>query len=153
VRPGAHGAKQPRGLGALAKSLSMDMRSNERGWLTTKLESLMRAAGDDAFDLPMPPAGEPERVPSLVAGFARLVFHRCRELGAFEDLGPTLVLDALSRRSRRPARKTSRSASRPSRRLSSPWRLSGPDRLAPAVGDIFERSSGTRGRNTLRGLQ
>ena len=90
-----NGAEQPRGLGALAKSLSMDMRSNDRGWLKTKLESLMRAAGDDAFDLPMPPAGELERVASLVAGFARLVYHRCRELGAFEDLGPTPVLDAL----------------------------------------------------------
>jgi ribonucleoside-diphosphate reductase alpha chain len=90
-----NGAEQPRGLGALAKSLSMDMRSNDRGWLKTKLESLMRASGDDAFDLPIPPGGEPVRVPSLVAGFARLVHHRCRELGAFEDPGPTPVLDAL----------------------------------------------------------
>jgi ribonucleoside-diphosphate reductase alpha chain len=90
-----NGAEQPRGLGALAKSLSMDMRSNDRGWLRTKLESLMRASGDDAFDLPMPPSGEAVRVPSLVAGFARLVHLRCTELGAFEDLGPTPVLDAL----------------------------------------------------------
>jgi ribonucleoside-diphosphate reductase alpha chain len=90
-----NGAEQPRGLGALAKSLSMDMRSNDRGWLKTKLESLMRTAGDDAFDLLMPPDGRPTRVPSLVAGFARLVHHRCRALGAFEDLGPTPILDAL----------------------------------------------------------
>ncbi len=90
-----NGAEQPRGLGALAKSLSMDMRSNDRGWLWRKLESLMRAAGDDGFDLAMPPDGKPLRVPSLVAGFARLVHHRCEELGAFAHPGPTPVLDAL----------------------------------------------------------
>ncbi len=90
-----NGAEQPRGLGALAKSLSMDMRSADRGWLWRKLDSLMRAAGDDAFDLAMPPDGKPLRVPSLVAGFARLVHHRCEELGAFAQPGPTPVLDAL----------------------------------------------------------
>ncbi|MFZ4702511.1 MAG: adenosylcobalamin-dependent ribonucleoside-diphosphate reductase, partial [Candidatus Methylumidiphilus sp.] len=40
-----NGAEQPRGLAALAKSLSMDMRSNDRGWLETKLKSLMKAQG------------------------------------------------------------------------------------------------------------
>src|SRR5581483_1839493 len=41
---------EPRGLGALAKSLSMDMRSNDRRWLKAKLDVLCKAAGDDAFD-------------------------------------------------------------------------------------------------------
>jgi ribonucleoside-diphosphate reductase alpha chain len=90
-----NGAEQPRGLAALAKSLSMDMRSNDRGWLETKLKSLMKAHGDDGFMLAMPPDGEPVRVPSLVAGFAKLVHHRCQELGAFEAIGETPVLDAL----------------------------------------------------------
>lgn len=90
-----NGAEQPRGLAALAKSLSMDLRSNDRGWLQIKLTSLMRAHGDDAFDLSMPPGGELVRVPSLVAGFARLVNYRCAELGAFDDIGETPVLDAL----------------------------------------------------------
>jgi len=90
-----NGAEQPRGLGALAKSLSMDMRSNDRGWLARKLESLMRAVGDDAFELKMPPEGDPVRVPSLVAGFARLVYYRCEALGAFAHAGPTPILDAL----------------------------------------------------------
>ncbi|MGZ8245773.1 adenosylcobalamin-dependent ribonucleoside-diphosphate reductase, partial [Methylomagnum sp.] len=90
-----NGAEQPRGLGALAKSLSMDMRSNDRGWLKTKLESLMKAPGADGFDLPMPPVGVPFRVPSLVAGFARLVHARCEELGAFDRIGDTPVLQAL----------------------------------------------------------
>ena len=90
-----NGAEQPRGLGALAKSLSMDMRSNDRGWLRVKLESLMKASGDDAFDLPLPPNGKLMRVPSLVAGFARLVYQRCSDLGAFDEAGDTPVLDAL----------------------------------------------------------
>ena len=90
-----NGAEQPRGLAALAKSLSMDMRSNDRGWLETKLRSLMKAQGDDGFVLAMPPAGEPVRVPSLVAGFAKLVYYRCTELHAFESVGETPVLDAL----------------------------------------------------------
>jgi hypothetical protein len=33
-----NGADQPRGLGAVAKTLSMDMRANDRGWLKLKLE-------------------------------------------------------------------------------------------------------------------
>ncbi|MHB8697758.1 MAG: adenosylcobalamin-dependent ribonucleoside-diphosphate reductase [Sulfuricaulis sp.] len=90
-----NGVEQPRGLGALAKSLSMDMRSNDRGWLKAKLESLSRADGDDGFDLPMPPDGNLVRVPSLVAGFARLLRHRCIELGALSIDGETPVLNAL----------------------------------------------------------
>ena len=90
-----NGAEQPRGLAALAKSLSMDMRSNDRGWLETKLKSLMKAQGDDGFALSMPPNGDRVHVPSLVAGFARLIHYRCMELGAFENEGDTPVLDAL----------------------------------------------------------
>ena len=90
-----NGAEQPRGLGALAKSLSMDMRSNDRGWLKAKLESLMKAHGDDGFELPFPPDAEPVHVPSLIAGFARLVYYRCAQLGAFDDVGETPVLAAL----------------------------------------------------------
>ena len=90
-----NGAEQPRGLGALAKSLSMDMRSNDHGWLETKLKSLMKAHGDDRFVLSMPPEGEPLTVPSLVSGFARLVHYRCAELGVFDAEEETPVLDAL----------------------------------------------------------
>jgi len=90
-----NGAEAPRGLGALAKSLSMDMRCNDRHWLKTKLDSLARAGGDDAFDLAVPPDGRQVRVPSIVAGFATLVRYRCQELGAFEGDTPSPVLDAL----------------------------------------------------------
>lgn len=90
-----NGSAQPRGLGALAKSLSMDMRSNDRGWLKTKLEALAKATGEDAFDLAMPSQGETVRVPSLVAGFARLVMYRCEQLGVFVQQEETPVLNAL----------------------------------------------------------
>lgn len=85
----------PRGLSALCKSLSMDLRSNDRGWLKTKLESLAKA-NDVAFDYVMPD-GVTYRMPSEVACFAKLVLHRCTELGVFteEKLAFTPVLDAL----------------------------------------------------------
>jgi ribonucleoside-diphosphate reductase alpha chain len=91
-----NGAEQPRGLGAVAKTLSMDMRAQDRAWLRMKLDMLARTAGDDAFDCPMPPDGTSQRVPSMVAAFARIVRYRVEQLGAFNrDDGPSPVLDAL----------------------------------------------------------
>ena len=92
-----NGSEQPRGLGAVAKTLSMDMRAADRRWLDVKLAALERASGDDRFELPMPPSGEARAQPSLVAGFAALVRHRCEVLGAFEgpEDAPTPVIDAL----------------------------------------------------------
>jgi ribonucleoside-diphosphate reductase alpha chain len=89
-----NGSEQPRGLGALAKTLSMDMRANDPGWLKLKLETLAKAAGDEPFDMPFPPHGERKRMPSIVSAFAQLVRWRCEQLGAFGD-GPTPVLDAM----------------------------------------------------------
>lgn len=43
----------------------------------------------------MPPEGAPVRVPSLVAGFSRLVMYRCQELGVFLNQEDTPVLNAL----------------------------------------------------------
>jgi ribonucleoside-diphosphate reductase alpha chain len=91
-----NGAEQPRGLGAVAKTLSMDMRAQDRAWLRMKLEILARTAGDDAFDCPMPPNGDIERVPSMVAAFARIVRYRVDQLGALANAGGrSPVLDAL----------------------------------------------------------
>ena len=92
-----NGSEQPRGLSAIAKTLSMDMRAEDRRWLDMKLAALQKASGDDAFDMAMPPGGEKVRVPSLVSGFAKLVRYRCNELGAFDDdrKGATPVMDAL----------------------------------------------------------
>jgi ribonucleoside-diphosphate reductase alpha chain len=92
-----NGAEQPRGLGAIAKTLSMDMRTDDRAWLDMKLSALQKAVGDDAFDMAMPPDGRKVRVPSLVSGFAKLIRYRVNELGAFagEESGNTPVVDAL----------------------------------------------------------
>jgi ribonucleoside-diphosphate reductase alpha chain len=92
-----NGSEQPRGLGALAKSLSMDMRTRDPVWVRMKLEMLMKTAGDDAFDMPMPPDGEVKRMPSLVAAFAYLLKYRIEELGALEisDGMTTPMMDAL----------------------------------------------------------
>ena len=48
-----NGAEQPRGLGAIAKTLSMDMRSEDRAWLKMKLESLAKARDEQGFPLAM----------------------------------------------------------------------------------------------------
>ncbi len=92
-----NGSEQPRGLGALAKSLSMDMRTRDAVWVRMKLEMLMKSAGDDAFDMPMPPDGEIKRMPSLVAAFAHLLKYRIEALGALEacEGESTPMMDAL----------------------------------------------------------
>jgi len=83
----------PRGLHAIAKSISMDMRSRDRGWLLKKLEALEKSDGEP-FDMRMPD-GRWVRMPSAVSAFAQLVRYRCQELGAFDDLSATPVLDSL----------------------------------------------------------
>ncbi len=98
-----NGSEQPRGLGALAKTLSMDMRANDRAWLRLKLDTLAKAGGGDAFDMPFPPRGEKQHMPSLVSAFAQIVRWRVEQLHAGLDSdfslsggeGPTPVMDAL----------------------------------------------------------
>jgi len=91
------GAEQPRCLGAVAKTLSMDMRVNDKNWLNAKLAVLEKSSGDDGFKMSNPPDGEIIHVKSLVAGFAKLVRYRCEELGALtpEKDEPSPVMDAL----------------------------------------------------------
>ncbi|MDR2452858.1 MAG: adenosylcobalamin-dependent ribonucleoside-diphosphate reductase [Candidatus Accumulibacter sp.] len=90
-----NGPAQPRGLGAVAKTLSMDMRANDHGWLRLKLESLARTPDSEGFDMSFPPHEEKRRMPSVVAAIARLIEYRVEQLGAFRHEGPTPVLDAL----------------------------------------------------------
>ena len=90
-----NGAEQPRGLGAVAKTLSMDMRANDRAWLKLKLDVLARTIGEESFDMAFPPHGEKKTVPGVVSAFAQVVRYRCEQLGALEDNGPTPVLDCM----------------------------------------------------------
>jgi ribonucleoside-diphosphate reductase alpha chain len=96
-----NGNEQPRGIGAVAKTLSMDMRAQDAKWLRVKLDMLARAGGD-SFDCAMPPEGILERVPSIVAAFARIVRYRIDQLGALDQPGKanepdgrSPILDAL----------------------------------------------------------
>src|SRR5258706_8673777 len=89
-----NGAEQPRGLGALAKTLSMDMRANDPGWPKLKLETLAKTAGDESLDMAFPPSGEKKRIPSIVSAFSQIILHRTNELKVFHD-GPCPLLDAM----------------------------------------------------------
>jgi ribonucleoside-diphosphate reductase alpha chain len=88
-----NGAEQPRGLGAVAKTLSMDMRANDRAWLRMKLDVLAATVGDDAFEMRFPPHGERRKVPGVVAAMAQVVRFRCEQLRAFDEQGASPVLD------------------------------------------------------------
>jgi ribonucleoside-diphosphate reductase alpha chain len=82
-----NGSEQPRGLGAVAKSLSMDMRAEDPGWLRLKLDTLAKTAGDDAFDMVFPPHGEKRHMPSVVSALAQLVRWRVEQLGGLAGEG------------------------------------------------------------------
>ncbi len=90
-----NGAEQPRGIGAVAKTLSMDMRANDKAWLKLKLDALARTQGDDAFELPLPPNGERKLVPGVVSALAQVVRYRCEKLGALEGSEATPVIDCM----------------------------------------------------------
>jgi ribonucleoside-diphosphate reductase alpha chain len=99
-----NGSEQPRGLGALAKSLSMDMRANDQAWLKLKLDTLAKTRGDDAFDMPFPPRGEKKLMPSVVSAFAQIVRWRVEQLFAgmgdeqfklASEAGSSPVMDAM----------------------------------------------------------
>ena len=93
-----NGAEQPRGLGALAKTLSMDLRANDRAWLQLKLDALATVAEERAFEMPFPPHGERRLFPGVVAATAAVIRWRCEQLKALPGMGtngPTPVMDAM----------------------------------------------------------
>ncbi|MEO7851227.1 MAG: LAGLIDADG family homing endonuclease [Rubrivivax sp.] len=91
----AVGAEQPRGLSAMAKTLSMDMRANDAQWLKLKLDALSTVAEERTFEMPFPPHGEPRLFPGVVAAAAAVIRWRCEQLGALQEGGHTPVLDAM----------------------------------------------------------
>jgi ribonucleoside-diphosphate reductase alpha chain len=93
-----NGAEQPRGLGALAKTLSMDLRADDAAWLQLKLDALATVAEERAFEMPFPPDGTPRLFPGVVAATAAVIRWRCEQLGTLPDPAhpaPTPVLDAM----------------------------------------------------------
>ena len=90
-----NGAEQPRGLSAVAKTLSMDLRTNDAAWLRLKLDALATVAEERSFEMPVPPGGERRLFPGVVAATAAVIRWRCEQLGALQEGGPTPVLDAM----------------------------------------------------------
>ena len=90
-----NGNEQPRGLGALAKSLSMDLRSNDAAWLRLKLDVLSTVAEERPFEMPFPPSGQARPFPGVVAAMAAVLRWRCEQLGALQPGGATPVIDAM----------------------------------------------------------
>ncbi len=75
-----NGAEQPRGLGALAKTLSMDLRANDPAWLQLKLDALATVSEEHAFEMPFPPYGEKRLFPGVVAATAAVIRWRCEQI-------------------------------------------------------------------------
>ncbi|HET9821421.1 MAG TPA: adenosylcobalamin-dependent ribonucleoside-diphosphate reductase [Burkholderiaceae bacterium] len=92
-----NGAEQPRGLGALAKTLSMDLRADDAAWLQLKLDALATVAEERPFEMPFPPHGQPRPFPGFVAATAAVLRWRCEQLGVLppKDGAPTPVMEAL----------------------------------------------------------
>jgi ribonucleoside-diphosphate reductase alpha chain len=95
-----NGSEQPRGLGALAKTLSMDLRANDPAWLQLKLDALATVSEEHAFEMPFPPDGERRLFPGVVAATAAVIRWRCEQLakaatGQTPKAVPTPVIDAM----------------------------------------------------------
>jgi ribonucleoside-diphosphate reductase alpha chain len=93
-----NGTEQPRGLGALAKTLSMDLRANDPAWLQLKLDALATVAEEHSFEMPFPPHGEQRLFPGVVAATAAVIRWRCDQLKALpgkDSKVPTPVIDAM----------------------------------------------------------
>jgi len=89
-----NGAEQARGLGAVAKTLSMDMRSQDHAFLKMKLDALKKVGGDRNINLEF---GEtPILATSATAAMAQAVSYRLEELGIANIEGEaTPLMDAL----------------------------------------------------------
>ncbi len=93
-----NGTEQPRGLGAMAKTLSMDLRANDPAWLRLKLDALATVAEERSFEMPFPPHGERRLFPGVVAATAAVIRWRCEQLGVWRERAQPLatpVLDAM----------------------------------------------------------
>ncbi len=94
-----NGTDQPRGLGALSKTLSMDLRANDPAWLQLKLDVLATVAEEHSFEMPFPPHGERRLFPGVVAATAAVIRWRCEQLKALPGqqtkIVPTPVIDAM----------------------------------------------------------
>lgn len=91
-----NGSEQPRTLGAVAKTLSADMRNQDRAWLSMKLAALAKTRNDKNFTMQL---GENLVVASSAcSALARVVQLRLEQLGLSDiPMGeePTPLMDQL----------------------------------------------------------
>lgn len=78
------GAEAPRGMAAIAKVLSADMRTKDPAWLAEKLAAL-RKTETSPFVLAAPPRGDGVAVGSAAAALGYLVQYRARAIGYLTD--------------------------------------------------------------------
>lgn len=89
-----NGAETPRGLGAVAKTLSADMRTFDRGWLNLKLEALRKCSGE-TVEVKLPPLGQASQAPSVVSAFAQVVRYHADKVGWLGQEGDSSLVDAM----------------------------------------------------------
>lgn len=89
------GNEQPRCLGAVAKTLSADMRTQDRAWLNMKLDVL--ASVTDGVNVLMKLGDDDVRTSSYSAALSRVIQYRLRKLGVQvpENGEPTPLVDAI----------------------------------------------------------
>ena len=92
-----NGTEQPRGLAALAKTLSMDLRARDPAWVRLKLDALSTVQEERPFEMPFPPDGQLRQFPGIVAATAAVIRWRCEQLGLWsgEAAASTPVIDAM----------------------------------------------------------
>jgi ribonucleoside-diphosphate reductase alpha chain len=88
-----NGAEQPRGLGAVAKTLSMDMRANDRAWLAMKLDALAQHRGRRRVRDALPAARRDAQGSGRGLGDGAGGALALRAAAGLRGAGPTPVLD------------------------------------------------------------
>jgi ribonucleoside-diphosphate reductase alpha chain len=90
-----NGAEQPRGIGAVAKTLSMDMRANDKAWLKLKLDALAKTRTTTPSNCRCRPTANASWSPAWSPPLAQVVRYRCEKLGALEGTEATPVIDCM----------------------------------------------------------
>lgn len=90
-----NGNEQPRGLGAVAKTLSMDMRCRDLAWLTMKLDSLAQTFGDKRYAIEL--GDSVVHASCAAAVLAHIVRYRVEQLDGLtpQPGDSTPVMDAM----------------------------------------------------------
>lgn len=90
-----NGAKPPRGMGSVAKMLSLDMYTDDVSWIRRKLDVLSKANGS-YVEMTDPATGKKVVKSSAIAALAHIVGFRQKEPGDSNEPNPSsAMLDAL----------------------------------------------------------